>query len=145
MNYSAEMRKNEEHLKRIFNYSFDIASFLKDCFYKLKVQFEMQYSDKFNRLYFYWFLSLLKEHISCRFMYGHLFWCKRYGAIGSECKLCCQVVRNYILDETQTFSFLRFKVGGYFDHFEEVFASQRFFSVEINHYRRNQTLSLLVS
>ena len=128
------MRQNEEHLSQIFKGSFD--SFLKECFNKLRIQFEMQYGDKCNRLYFYWFLSLLYENISCRFIYGHLFLCKRNGAISSECKFCCQVIRNYILDETETFFFLRYR-GDYLDHFEEVCASQKYFSVQLNkeHYR----------
>ena len=107
VNSSKQIRQIQEHLSHIFKSSFD--SFLQECFQKLKLQYDSQYGDKCNRLYFYWFLSLLYENINCRFIYGHLFWCKRYGAMSSECKLCCQAVRNYILDEPQTFSFLRYK------------------------------------
>ena len=54
----------------------------------------------------------------------------------SEYKFCCQVIRNYILDKTETFCFLRYR-DQYLDHFEEVFASQKYFSVQLNkeHYR----------
>ena len=103
VNYSKQMRQNEEHLSQIFKGSFDI--FLQECFNKLRIQFEMRYRDKCNRLYFYWFLFLLYENVSCRFIYGHVFSCKRNGAITSEYKFCCQVIRNYILDELHKISY----------------------------------------
>ena len=124
------MKRKERHLKNIFLAPFD--NFLDEFVLRLTQKFENMYHDECNRLHFVYFLSVIKIHINCRLIYGHLFWCRRKGIFEYSCRLCTQVVKCDILDTTENFGFCRYYYHGWSDHFEEVFASTKYFSVGLN-------------
>ena len=50
----------------------------------------------------------------------------------SSCRLCTQVVRSDILDTNESLYFTRYYYHSCSDHFEEIFASTKYFSYEKN-------------
>ena len=130
VNYRMAMRDNKKHLEKIFLAAFD--NFLDEFLHKLTLKFQSMYNDECNRLYFANFVSLIKRHINRRFIYGHFFWCQRKGIFESSCDQCIQVIRSDILDSNERLCFTRYYYHGWSDHFEEIYASTKYFSFEKN-------------
>ena len=107
-------------------------NFLEEFLHKLTLKFNSMYNDDCSRMYYAHFLSMIKKHISCRFVYSHMVWCQRKGIFESDCDLCVQVIRSDILDTSERMCFTRYYYHGWSDHFEETFACTKYFSYDLN-------------
>ena len=97
--------------------------------------FKKHYTDYENILYMKYFLSVMREHLNSRFIFGHLYWCKRSPNLTSSCKFCCQVRRCFIYDKSETetrYVYALYHHQSYDQHRESIFQNDDYFSKDLN-------------
>ena len=82
-----------EQFKIFFESSLVLDDYITYVCGRFRLQFYHHYFLKVDRLYLAYFLSILKEKLTCRLICGHMFWCHRKNVLDSECKICYQVFR----------------------------------------------------
>ena len=82
-----------EQFKFFFESSLVLDDYITYVCGRFRLQFYHHYFLKVDRLYLAYFLSILKEKLTCRLICGHMFWCHRKNVLDSECKICYQVFR----------------------------------------------------
>ena len=72
------------------------------------------------------FIHQIKKHLSLRFVYGHLFWCQRKGAINSQYKICTPVFK-WDSDIKDNLVFTKNYIDFWKDHKEYIFTEKTYF------------------
>ena len=97
--------------------------------------FRRHCSDLSNILYMKYLLAIVREHLTSRFVFGRLYWCKRSTNLKNQCKFCCLVKRCYILDKSESDSryyYVLYHYQTYNEHHERIFEDNDFFSKDLN-------------
>ena len=71
----------------------NLEDFLSDFVDKFTLKYSFFYPYKCDRLYLAYFLFILKEKLTIRLIYGHMFWRQRKATLHSECKICCNMFK----------------------------------------------------
>ena len=82
-----------------------------------------------------YFLSIIKEHLTSRFIFGHIYWCRRSTNLTNYCKFCCQIRRCFILDKSENdtkYCYWLYYNTNYNQHHERIFQDNDFFSKDLN-------------
>ena len=82
-----------------------------------------------------YFLTIIRENLTSRFIFGHLHWCQRNTNLKSQCSFCCLVKRCYIFDnaEDETRSqYVLYHYQRFDEHHERIFEENDFFSKDLN-------------
>ena len=128
------MRRAQKHLNDIF-----IVPIENDFGREFCAAFEnysrRHYRDSENILYMKYFLAIAREHLTSRFVFGHLYWCKRNTNLKNQCKFSCLVKRGYVLDKSEAESryyYVLYHYQRYDEHHERIFEENDFFSKDLN-------------
>ena len=97
--------------------------------------FRTHYNDYDNILHMRFSLSIIREHLNSRFIFGHLYWCKRSTNLTNFCEFCCQVRRCYAYDKSETetrYAYGLYHHQAYNQHHKSIFINDNFFSKDLN-------------
>ena len=97
--------------------------------------FRRQYSDIENILCLKYFLAILREHLNSRFIFGHLYWCKRYNNLKNRCRFCCLVKRCFVLNKNESdcrYYYCLYHYQQFDEHHKRIFEENDFFSKDLN-------------
>ena len=128
------MKKADEHQRGIFVVPIE-NDFTKDFCAAFEKIFKQHYNDYDDILFMKYFLSIIKKHVNTRFIFGHLYWCRRSTNNPNNCKFCCQVRRCWIFDKSETkfrFAYALYHYQQYDDHHENFFADTEYFTRDLN-------------
>ena len=81
-----------------------------------------------------YFLPIVREHLNSRFIFGHLYWCKRSTNLTNSCKFCCQVQRCFIYDKSEIeirYIYALYHNQAYDQHHESIFRLGDYFSKDL--------------
>ena len=134
VNERQTMKKADEHQRGIFVVTIE-NDFTKDFCADFEKIFKQHYHDYDNILFMKYILSIIKEHVNTRFIFGHLYWCRRSTSNPNNCKFCCQVRRCWIFDKSETefrFAYALYHYQKYDDHHERIFADTEYFTKDLN-------------
>ena len=132
---------NQEFMKRCDRHQHDIfimpvkRDSTRDFFSGFDKFFKKHYTDYENILYMKYFLSMMREHLNSRFIFRHLYWCKRSPNLTNSCKFCCQVRRCFIYDKSETetrYVYALYHHQSYDQHHESIFQNDDYFSKDLN-------------
>ena len=97
--------------------------------------FKKHYTNLDNILYLKYFLSIIKEHLNGRFIFGHVYWCQRSTNLRKYCKFCCPVRRCWVLDRSEAdtrYINQLYHYQRYDEHHENLFQNNDYFSKDLN-------------
>ena len=132
---------NQEFMKRCDRHQRDIfimrieRDFTRDFCSAFDKFFRKHYNDYDHILHMRFFLSIVREHLNSRFIFGHLYWCKRSTNLTNFCEFCCQVRRCYVYDKSETetrYAYGLYHHQAYNEHHESIFINDDFFSKDLN-------------
>ena len=126
------MKRANEHLSNVFVIPVENC-FTKEFCVAFEKYFRQHYNDVENILYMKYFLSIVKEHITARFIFGNLYWCRRSTNLRKHCKFCCQVRRCWVLDRSESdtrYINQLYHYQRYDEYHERLFRNNDFFSKE---------------
>ena len=98
--------------------------FLSDLIHKFTLTYYHKNYYKCDRLYLANFIYQIKKNLSCRFIYGHLFWCQRKSVLKSSCKLCTQVFEWE--GDSKDYLWYTRDYNDFYRHKEKVFCSNSY-------------------
>ena len=125
----------EEQFKKFYVSQKRIEDVINDFIRKSKLKY-LKEIDQCDEFYLEYFFSILKELLSPKLIFAHLFWCQRKYSFKDECKLCCEVKRFY--DEVPTIYLHSKHYTDFWDkHTEKVFSDELHFRLEINKTERD--------
>ena len=128
------MKRAAKHLSDIFIVPIE-NDFGREFCAAFENYFRQHYMDSENILYMKYFLAIVREHMTSRFVFGHLYWCQRISNLKNQCKFCRLVKRCYILDKSeydQRYYYVLYHYQRYDEHSERIFEENDFFSKDLN-------------
>ena len=132
------MKRANWNLRDVFIFKIE-NDFTKEFCNGFERYFKQHYTDLENIFYMKYFLSIIKEHLTSRFIFGHVCWCKRSTNLKNGCNFCRQVRRCFILDKSEEgprSSHALYHYQRYDEHHERIFRDNAFFSKEMNFFHR---------
>ena len=124
----------EEQFKKFYLSQKQIEDVINDFIRKFKLKY-LKEIDQCDEFYLEYFFSILKQSLTPKLIFAHLFWYQRRYSFKDECKLCCQVKRFY--DEVPTIYLHSKHYTDFWDkHTEKVFSDEFHFRLEVNRIER---------
>ena len=133
-NDSDFMRRAKKHLSDIFVVPIE-RDFGREFCAAFANYFRQHYRDPENILYMKNFLTIVREHLTSRFLFGQLYWCQRNTNLKNQCKFCCLVRKCYILDKSEKetrYHYVLYHYQKYNEHHERIFEENDFFLKDLN-------------
>ena len=133
-NGSRFMKRANEHLSDCFVIPIE-NDFTREFCAAFEKYFKQHYNNFHSILYVKYFLSIVKEHINARFIFGHLYWCRRSTNLRKYCKFCCPVRRCWFFDRSESdtrYDSQLYHYQRYDEHHERLFENNDYFSKDLN-------------